>query len=98
MYRCSFAPKNWVVTINPTRPYQSGSDQSEGSFWKAPRGCLSKPTTTATSAAPDSSARTAATRDEPPVAQPLRMLTNGRPVGPRSATIVSALPASSLPP
>ena len=29
------------------RPYQSGSDQSAGSFWKAPRGCLSKPTTSA---------------------------------------------------
>ena len=38
------------------------------------------------------------TSDEPPVAQPFFTLTNGRPVGPSSLTIVSALPASSLPP
>src|SRR4051794_30393570 len=38
------------------------------------------------------------TRAEPPVAQPLRTLTNGRPVRPRSATMASALPPSRDPP
>src|SRR5580765_8721721 len=98
MYRCSFAPKNCVVTISPISPYHAGSDQSAGSFWNAPRGCLSNPTTRPISYAPDCSVWNADTSDEPPVAQPFFTLMNGTPVGPRSATIVSALPASSLPP
>ena len=38
------------------------------------------------------------TSDDPPVAHPFFTLTKGSPVGPRSLTIVSALPPSSLPP
>ena len=60
MYRWSLAPKNCVVTISPSSPYHWGSDQSAGSFWNAPGGCLSKPTTRPTSCTPDWSARTAA--------------------------------------
>ena len=56
-------------------------------------GCLSNPTTRPISYAPDCSAWNAETSDEPPVAHPFFTLMNGTPVGPRSATMVSALPA-----
>jgi hypothetical protein len=59
---------------------------------------LSKPTTSPTSDTPDRRAWYAEMSAEPPVAQPFATLTKGMPVGPRSATIVSALPASWLPP
>lgn len=98
MYRWIFMAKNWVVTMSPSRPYASSSPQSAGRGSKAPRGCLSKPTARATSAAPERIAPTADTRALPPVAQPLRTLMNGTPVRPSSLTSVSALPAASLPP
>ena len=82
---------------DPRRTSRAATSRRDRSGRRRAGACRS-PTTSATSAAPDSSARTAATSDEPPVAQPFLTLTNGRPVGPRSATIVSALPASSLPP
>ena len=47
--------KNWVVSIRPVSPYQEPIPQSSGSGLNAPRGCLSKPTTSATSAAPETS-------------------------------------------
>ena len=62
-------------------PYHVGSDQSAGSFWKAPRGCLSKPTTSATSSAPDWSARPRP-RATSRRSRSRSMLTNGSPVGP----------------
>ena len=47
---CSAAASRRRTASSPSgRPRRttSGSDQSAGSFWKAPRGCLSKPTTSA---------------------------------------------------
>ena len=72
--------------------------QSSGSGLNAPRGCLSKPTTSATSAAPETSIAWAVVSAVPPVAQPFLTLMNGTPVKPEIDTDVSALPAASDPP
>jgi hypothetical protein len=45
--------KNWVVSIMPVSPYQRGRPEASGSALKAPRGCLSKPSTTPMSNSPD---------------------------------------------
>ena len=90
--------KNCVVSISPVSPYHEPSPQSSGSGLNAPGGCLSKPTTSAISAAPAASIACAVASADPPVAQPLWTLMNGTPVRPSAATIVSALPAASDPP
>ena len=90
--------KNCVVSIRPVSPYHAPRPQSSGSGLNAPGGCLSKPTTSAISAAPASSMAWAVASADPPVAQPLRTLMNGTPVRPSTETIVSALPAASDPP
>ena len=58
--------------MSPVSPYQEPSPQSSGSGLKAPGGCLSKPTTSAISAAPAASIACAVASADPPVAQPLR--------------------------
>ena len=50
MYRWIFMAKNCVVSIRPVSPYHEPMPQSSGSGLNAPGGCLSKPTTSATSA------------------------------------------------
>ena len=90
--------KNCVVSISPVSPYQEPSPQSSGSGLNAPGGCLSKPTTSAISAAPAASIACAVASADPPVAQPLWTLMNGTPVRPSAETVVSALPAASDPP
>src|SRR5881227_1141164 len=90
--------KNCVVSIRPVSPYQEPSPHSVGSGLNAPGGCLSKPTTSATSAEPDESIACAVVNAEPPVAHPFLTLMNGTPVRPSAATDVSALPAASEPP
>src|SRR5215210_5009160 len=84
--------------MRPVSPYQDPSPQSSGSGLNAPGGCLSKPTTSATSALPAASIACAVASADPPVAQPLRTLMNGTPVRPSTETVVSALPAASEPP
>src|SRR5215212_72343 len=84
--------------MSPVAPYQEPRPQSSGSGLKAPGGCLSKPTTSAISAAPATSIACAVASADPPVAQPLRTLMNGTPVSPSTDTVVSALPAASDPP
>ena len=69
-------PKNCVVTIKPASPYAAGSPQSSGRGSNAPRGCLSKPTARAISAAPDRIACTADISALPPVAQPFLTFVN----------------------
>ena len=91
-------PKYWVVSINPVSPYQSSNPQSLGLGLKAPRACLSNPTTRPTSYCPLLIAEYAALSELPPVAQPLATLVNCRPVSPSRFTKVSALPPSWLPP
>ena len=71
---------------------------SSGSGLNAPGGCLSKPTTSATSALPAASIACAVISAEPPVAQPFLTLMKGTPVRPSTDTVVSALPAASEPP
>ncbi len=66
---------------------------SSGSGLNAPGGCLSKPTTSAVSAAPEASIAWAVVSADPPVAQPFLTLMNGTPVRPSAETVVSALPA-----
>ena len=84
--------------MRPVSPYHEPSPQSSGSGLNAPGGCLSKPTTSAISAAPAASIACAVASADPPVAQPLRTLMNGTPVRPSTETVVSALPAASDPP
>src|SRR5688500_9404716 len=90
--------KNCVVSIIPLSPYQLPRPKSAGSTSNAPGGCLSKPMAMPRSYAPERMARSAIASALAPVAQPLATLTNSIPVSPRSATIVSALPAAWLPP
>ena len=47
--------KNCVVSISPVSPYQEPMPHSSGSGLNAPGGCLSKPTTSASSAPPATS-------------------------------------------
>ena len=84
--------------MRPVSPYHEPSPQSSGSGLNAPGGCLSKPTTSAISAAPAASIACAVASADPPVAQPLWTLMNGTPVRPSAETVVSALPAASDPP
>src|SRR3954452_2926012 len=84
--------------MRPVSPYHEPSPQSSGSGLNAPGGCLSNPTTSATSAAPATSIACAVVSAEPPVAHPFETLMNGTPVSPSTDTIVSALPAASEPP
>ena len=86
------------MSISPVSPYQEPIPHSSGSGLNAPGGCLSKPTTTATSALPANSIACAVLSAEPPVAQPFLTLMNGTPVKPSTDTVVSALPAESEPP
>src|SRR6476619_2474224 len=90
--------KNCVVSIRPVSPYQEPIPHSSGSGLNAPGGCLSKPTTSASSASPAASIACAVVSAEPPVAQPFLTLMNGTPVRPSTDTDVSALPAASEPP
>ena len=98
MYRWIFIAKNCVVSMRPDSPYQDPMPHSSGSGLNAPGGCLSKPTTNATSALPADSIACAVIKAEPPVAHPFLTLMKGTPVRPRTDTVVSALPAASEPP
>src|SRR2546423_1025066 len=84
--------------MRPVSPYHEPMPHSSGSGLNAPGGCLSKPTTRATSAEPAESIAWAVVRAEPPVAQPFLTLMKGTPVSPSTDTDVSAFPAASEPP